>query len=187
MTDPSRDDGKPRPGEVALSWWRALQGRDESHPRPDRASLARLRRCRQPLDVIDVAAYYGLLRRHGVAASGREADRLAVVAAVLAHVREHRGDKKVARQIGPTAAEADDGVMSEARFRRLLRVQGDDELLRAMVRLVKMLKGEVNVADLADGILRWNESTRRRWAFAYFDAEGAAPAGAARPQSTSPN
>lgn len=169
MTDPEKNNSTPRHHPM-LSWWRVLHGADGA--RPDRAALTELRRCTDPMDAFFVPAFHRLLRRYPRANHGR----LAVAAIVLAHVKEHRDGSPVARRIGPTTVAADDAVVSEARFRRLLRAQGDDELLRAMVRLVKMLKGGVNAVDLANSILYWGDSVRIRWAFSYFNAEEAAPA-----------
>ncbi|MBM3518221.1 MAG: type I-E CRISPR-associated protein Cse2/CasB [Alphaproteobacteria bacterium] len=163
----------------ALAWW---QGWHE-----DRATMARLRRCQTAHETFMVPACHDLLRRHGLhggdltEAQARQAGRIGIAAIVLAHIRQHAPGERVARQIGSHGKKEPSDV-SEARFRRLLRTETNEELLRAMVRLVKKISGRTNVADLSDSIVFWGDRVRQRWAFDYFDAADAAPV----PRDTSP-
>ena len=152
-------------GDVARAWWEDLRPRDR---RPgDRAGLAELRRSADPLDLAFVPAF-GRLR---LALGAHEAGailRAARIAHVLAHVRDN-DSRPVARALGPQAD--GDAPMSEARFRRLLQAADDEDLIRRMVRAVKMLKQRANVADLAEALWFWNDRVRRDWAFRYLNAE----------------
>jgi CRISPR type I-E-associated protein CasB/Cse2 len=106
-----------------------------------------------------------LCRRLG--ADQRDLDRVALLAAVLAHVRTETFDV-VARQIGVQR----DGtaVMSDLRFRRLLQADTLDERLTGFRRLVALAGRRLNVADIATGLWHWDdERTRRRWIYAYHN------------------
>lgn len=175
-TEPSRPESV---GSVARFWWRGLNGLTKGHPNPDRAALAELRRCREPVDAVTVPAFHELWRRMRDAGQrfddGERADRLAAAAIVLAHVRSDKRGKRVARALGPARMGADreaedrTAVMRYSRFRRLLQVEEPAELAAAMRRAVTLLDRHAHVADLAESIVFWGEGVRRRWAFEYFD------------------
>ena len=157
------------PGPQAAAWWRELQPKHEDgKPRGgDRGALARLRRCATVMDAASEPATLALCRRLGVGEAGL--DRAALLAAVLAHVREERFDLTVPRQIGVQQ----DGttIVSDLRFRRLLQADTLDEQLIGFRRLVALAKRKLQVADLAAGLWHWgDEATRRHWIYAYHDA-----------------
>ncbi|MBF0169348.1 MAG: type I-E CRISPR-associated protein Cse2/CasB [Alphaproteobacteria bacterium] len=154
----------PDIGAQAYGWWRTLN--PENGP-INRGALARLRRADDPVELafIDEAAK---LSRRLQADTPEAMMKAARIAHLLAHVRDN-AFPKVARALGPQSGD-ESAVMSEARFRRLLQARDDEDLDRRLIRAVKMLKGTVNVADLANAVWWWNERTRRDWAFNYFNA-----------------
>lgn len=157
-----------RARDVAYDWWNGLQGGTGGH----RASLARMRRAHTAVQVIQEPAALRLVAR--LRPYGRDEDRAAVLAGVLAFVREDRGTR-IARALGRRSL--DDGQsarLSEGRFRRLMLADGD-ELLPQMRRLVQMAGGTANVRDLADAILHWGDGVRKDWTFEYYGAGWAAP------------
>ena len=80
-----------RIAESARDWWRELQPSDE-HGQPragDRAALARLRRAATPADAIAEEPTLMLFRRLGLQSENYpRLPRVAVMAMVLAHIRE---------------------------------------------------------------------------------------------------
>ena len=157
-------------GQAASSWWRDLQPQDDEGKsrRGDRGALARLRRCASVMDAASEPATFALCRK--LEATERDLARVALLAAVLAQVREHDGRLRVARQLGAQNRETP-AVMSDLRFRRLVQSDTDDEKLIGFRRLVALVGRKLNVADLADGVVNWEwEATRRRWIYAYHDA-----------------
>jgi len=155
--------------EGARRWWSGLRG-GEGGP-VDRAALAMLRRCRAPVDAWGVPAFHEL--RGALAAA--DPDRLAVLAIVLAHVKEDVPGGRVAALLGGVGEARP--RMTELRFRRLLLVRSEDEMIVVFARMVHLLGGRVPVRDLSRAILAWErDGIRQRWAFAYFDAADAAPA-----------
>src|SRR3954470_18086980 len=92
----SAAERQPTPYELApgttRAWWRVLQPSFEDgrpNPEGDRAALARLRRAGTLAEAMAEEATQDLYRRlgYGRAPPGRWLPRVAVVAAVLAHVR----------------------------------------------------------------------------------------------------
>ncbi len=169
-------------GDIARRWWHGLV-KDPARRGAARASLARLRRAGARTDAFLEPATSDLVRRLGVT-SPKQVDRAAAIAMVLAHVREDDATP-VARACGP-ADDSDSGKLKYNRFRRLLQAE-DDELVDQMRRLVHLLGGRVNVADLATSLLFWGDGTRRRWALAYYRADRepeSAAASAARPSTS---
>lgn len=175
MTDQSATDDQP-PSEMdrVYDWWRQTQA--------DRAAMARLRRCQSPLDALLVPATLSLLARLPHRQSGRSADRVVAMAAVLSHVRESEDHHRLARAIGRVSfGQKDSARLSEGRFRRLMQADTVSELQRAMTRLVRFMGGRANVRDLAETMLYWNDRTKRRWIFDYYAVGVATPSPAGRP------
>lgn len=162
------------PHARALGWWSGLQ--PEAPGGGDRAALARLRRCATVAEAMSEPASIALFRALGFGLPERFPDA-ALVAAVLAHVREHAPGPSFARAIGPQQAD-DDALVSGLRFRRLMQAETHDEQLIAFRRAVALAGDVANVTDLARGLLAFNdlkdserrEQTRTRWVFDYWNA-----------------
>lgn len=157
-------------GRIAYEWWRAFHPPDGRQSGSHRAAMARLRRAATPLDAMLEPETLRLMRR----LPHSRKDRVAILAGVLAWVRE-TDETRVARAIGRSALDDDQSALvSESRFRRLLQSQ-PDELLNSMRRLVRQMKGRANVADLAYAILYWGDPVKKKWIFDYYRVASAAP------------
>ena len=155
---------------IANEWWRELTSEESGRRGARRAALARLRRASTPLEILQEPEALRLIRR----LPHEKPDRVAILAGILAHVREP-DDQRVARAIGRSSLDDDKpALMSEARFRRLLQVPGD-ELLDAMRRLLRLTKGKANVDDLSFAVLRWGDRVKERWIFEYYRVYGSDP------------
>jgi CRISPR system Cascade subunit CasB len=163
-------------GEIARRWWTSLQPARERGYRGDPGALARLRRA----SLIDAMTEPVTVRLHRELGLARQCfSRAALVACVLAHVREDEPRRRVGRAAGPQSSGAT-GVLSALRFRRLLNMRDEEDCSIAFRRLVALLKDKVNIADLAESLLDWDDEEkgdrrRTRWAFDYYDAGFAAP------------
>ena len=163
MTDSAQHDASA----IAHDWWHRLIGKEGPNLGSRRAALARMRRAATPIEVMQESEALRLIQR-----LPRHPDRVAVLAGVLAFVRE-MDERSVARAIGRSSLDDEESaLMSEGRFRRLLQSQ-DNELMDAMRRLVRMAKGNLNVHDLSYAILNWGDGYRgdrvkRRWIFDYY-------------------
>lgn len=178
--------------KAAHSWWASLQPLKTESGRQlpgHRATLAKLRRASgDPLAAAVEPATIALYQKLNLASPGasREAKgeiltRVAVLASVLAHVREN-SSVKTGRALGPPpgARNGEDAAMSSLRLARLLAARGDDEIGTAFRRAVALLDNNANVGDLAWMILTWDrdelgDRTRTLFAFDYHDASDHAP------------
>jgi CRISPR system Cascade subunit CasB len=168
-----------RYAQAAGTWWRRLQP-DRPAKRPgDPATLARLRRAASSTQALAEAETLRLWQLLEV--EYRWLSRVGTVARVLAHVRTagepgRRGS--LVRALGPREFGKDETArLKRLRFERLLAMREEEDLARAMIRLVHLAGREtpIDVGDLAASILTWDEEvTRIAWAFAYHDP-GAAP------------
>ena len=160
MTDTKRRDA----ADIAAEWWRDLVS-EESGRRATRgarkAVLARLRRAATPIDVMQEPEALRLIRR-----LPRDPERAAILAGVLAFVREP-DSQPIARVVGPTSLDEDDGLLRRVRFRRLLQTPGN-ELMDPLRRLVRLTKRKANVRDLSSSVLYWGDSVKKRWIFDYY-------------------
>lgn len=174
MTETTRQSG----AEIAFDWWRRLNPLDGVQPGAHKAALARIRRAATPTEVLLEPEALRLVARLPFSP-----DRAAVLAGVLAHVRETE-ERSVASAIGRSALDDEQSAaMSEGRFRRLMQSR-DDELMEAMRRLVRLRKACVNVTNLSDAILNWGEPTKRKWIFDYYGVTIGARAGSAVPTAS---
>lgn len=161
---------RTRATNAAVAWWRGLQPNAETGAPGNRAALARLRRAATVLDVMAEPETIDLFRRTGATAYV-DLPAVALLAGVLAHVREDRHGQDVARLLGPERPDAPDtALMSPLRFRRLLEAVEPDERLAAFRRMVALADGRVPVFDLARSLLDWTEERRRRWIYNYWNA-----------------
>jgi CRISPR system Cascade subunit CasB len=148
---------KPDAKAIILAWWNDLQQR--------RGERAQLRRAHTLNDIIFTQAYQRLWQRLQ-GSDWRRADRLAIVAGVLAHVEIHDAARSFAAQLA-IPRDGSNPRYSGLRFRRLLQREAND-LLEPMIRAVKLIGKKANVNYLAVSLYWWNDKTRRQWAFGYY-------------------
>jgi CRISPR system Cascade subunit CasB len=176
-------DNSP-PSSPAREWWAAVCKPDAGDP----AARARLRRCRNTIDVLSIPEGIRLARMLGDMPRRGPDDfrfsRALDLARVLANVKEDRSTHPM-RDVGwptfPGARRDGEGerpALSEARFRRLLQTETGEELVTQFTRLVALMDGRANVAALSDAFRWWSHPegwVKRRWAFEYFNAANAMP------------
>jgi CRISPR system Cascade subunit CasB len=122
-------------------------------------------------------ATLALFRRCGAVGPG-DLPRVALAAAVLAHVRADEPGR-VARKIGPDDPDRPEtALLKPLRFRRLMEAATPDERLLAFRRLVGIAGGSLNITDLADALLAWSETRQQRWVYDYWNAGTPAQAAA---------
>ncbi len=161
---------KDREQKIVLQWWSETIG-DREAPAGLRAEL---RRARTLEEVVFVPPYHDL-RRRLAGTRWRSIDRIALVAGVLAWVREHDGGAAFAAQMAAPRAGATATAprVSPSRFRRLLRTGDDVEdlerLFEQVRRVVSLVDERANVTDLARSLYWWNAETRKRWALEYYE------------------
>jgi CRISPR system Cascade subunit CasB len=184
------DTTEPRAGKPTQSralkaaiWWAALQRTHPDgtpNPTADPGALARLRRSATPGEALAERATIALCRELGCRADDNIVESVAVLAIVLAHVREDRRGQKLGQCLGPNSENGDTPLLSELRLRRLLAARDGAELLRGFREVVALLGDRAPVLDLATLMLGWldderGERLRTRFLFDYHGASDAAP------------
>ncbi len=164
-------DECPSIGEVGVRWWRSNIDADTGRARKARAEL---RRADTPLAVLGVSAVHDLNRDlcdagHGLHHRADGPDRLALIAAVLAHVREPGA--AAARRFGA----GDPPSLSQIRFNALIRAEAPRDLIRPLTRALGIIGGSAGVRKLAEDLYWWDERTRTEWCFDYYGAADAKP------------
>jgi CRISPR system Cascade subunit CasB len=170
--------------DAARSWWRSLQPREVGGQMltGDRVAIARLKRASSVAEAMAEPETADLFLRLGFNRqfAAREWPRAAVIAAVLAHVKEP-GREKVARAIGtPRGGDGSTALITPQRLKRLLAARTPDEVLTGFRRTVAILGRTADVRDLAVQLLAWTDDergdlTRTRFAFDYHGAGQFAP------------
>lgn len=159
--------------EALLSWHRDITQRS-----PPRGRLlgqgAELRRASSLGEVALLAGFHSLrtrLREAGFALEPRAEPKLALVAALLAKVREHRpGAPSLATRLGSPVPKTERSVLSPLRFRQLLEREEAAELLRPLSTVIALLDAQLDVLELAEAAFGWGLERRKRWAYDYYDA-----------------
>ena len=138
-------------------WWHQQMG-DRDKPEA-RALSARIRRAVSDVDVAAEPKVHELANSHGLGM------RAIPLARILSEIREDGGGV-LAKRLGPGLKEP---VLSQPRFNRLIRSEGD-ALTMALRRVLPRIDRKCNVAVLARDFLHWNERTRIRWTFDYYNS-----------------
>jgi CRISPR system Cascade subunit CasB len=178
-----QDDRRPRWDQVARRWWATIQGKHEdTAPRrgSDRAALARLRRAATPVEALEEPTVFDLYKKLGFDRIDidRRLPRVAVVAAVLAHIKEDAtlAESGFRRRFAEILGQGERPLMSELRFKRLLAATEDQVLMTSFRRAVALAACKnIDVGDVAASLLDWSDRRRMRWAFDYYGAAIAAP------------
>src|SRR5262245_38762838 len=180
-----REQRWSREAAAARAWWASLTPQPAQNggiASGDRAALARLRRAASIIEAVAEPATADLYRRVGLAKSEQGAQRTALVAAVLAHVRKD-DPTPIANAIGSRRGDNDTAaLLTPLRFKRLVAAREADELLIAFRRVVSILGDQASVRDLARLLLGFTDPderqaniSRTRFAFDYHGAGQYAP------------
>ena len=149
--------GSPE-SKALLDWWRGLEN--------NRGDRAVLRRCRSLTEVVFVPSYHRL-RQELLRLGNVDSDGLAITAGLAAHVKVINAEHTLAKQMALPKAGGTARV-SGLRFRRLLKIEGREDMYHAMIRIVALLGGALNLISLAESVYWWNDLTRKNWAFDYY-------------------
>jgi len=144
--------------KAIMVWWQDLNA--------NRGDRAELRRCSTLAEVAFSPAFHRLrfaLMKFGWV----NADALALVAGLAARVKSDIPGNTLAAQMA-TGKPDGSARVSGLRFRRLLKVKGQEELYGAMIRILALLSGGINLQSLAESVYYWNDRTRKKWAFEYY-------------------
>lgn len=147
-----------RTEKIIAGWWQDHLGARESSA--GRGLAARLRRASSPVDVAAEPAVHLLAQRLG------RREQVIPVARALAEIRGE-ANQTLARRLGPGLK---DPAVSNARFERLIRSEGD-ALVTALRRVLSMGDRRCNVGRLGADLLYWNDRTRIRWTFDYYHTD----------------
>ena len=142
--------------ELVLFWWKSLD--------KDSGGRARLRRARGLTEIAFIEAYHRLYEQVNNVDGGIDKEKIAIIAGLCTHVKENRRGK-IAEQM---AEGGDKPRVSKLRFRRILAISDREKLFHAMIRIIQMLGGSVDICDLSKVVYFWNENTKKQLAFDYY-------------------
>lgn len=150
--------------DVLSHWWRGLE--------KDRGGRAALRRAKSLDGVFATSSFHqdllAPLREAGWEPTDGQLDGLAAVAGILAHVETDLPAGSFATIMARPGREGADAAVSDLRFRRLLAVEGAEELLPALIRMVRLAGEKANIRELAGAVLSWGDQRRKAWALDYY-------------------
>lgn len=149
--------------EILFSWWKNLDSN-----RKDRASL---RHCHGIGEVAFSSSFHNLKTSLQKEEFYVDNEGLATVAGVLSHVSDLDSTGSFASQMAAPGKEGSSSRVSELRFKRLITISSRADMYQPMIRAVKLLKGSVNIFDLANGCYWWNDYTKKPWAERYYSAQ----------------
>lgn len=147
--------------DAIYEWWFGLKD--------DRGAVARLRRAGDLTTILMEPETLKLARR--LKKRPDELEGVAVLAAVLAEVRDDAPHLRVAKAMGSPEGQP---CCSALRFRRLLEAPPGEAQLTAFRRALAQLGRSANVRDLAESLLDWNDRRRQRWLYDYYHTENPA-------------
>lgn len=149
-------------GQPLQTWWERLN-------KEDRSGRAILRRC-ATLDEVAMSAPYQRFYRSMLAhgwfpnASEGQRDKLAAIAGLLAHV-ETEDARRLPDLMSPMGE--DKPLVSELRFRALLKIDTTDELFAGLRRVLPLISHKASLSMLAWDVYRWGDVIKKEWAYSY--------------------
>lgn len=157
-------------GGEGHEWWKALHRSNQDEGPSRRGDRADLTRCRT-LDQLFLTASYHRLR---IAARSAELpvrdDSLALVAGILAEVRESAGSREgFGKRMASHAKNSERAVVSGLRFRRLIQIEDAEELYPRLRRIIRLCDRTASVGPLAADLAYWGSITRKNWALQYYE------------------
>lgn len=135
----------------------------------DRGARAMLRRCAS-LDEAVLSPAYQRFYRYMLAcgwpenAASWQNDRLAVIAVLAAMVKSDDARDLPYRM---SEQEGERPLLSELRFRALLKIDDTEELLTGLRRALPLIEYKTNLLRLANDVYWWGETKKKKWAYAY--------------------
>jgi CRISPR system Cascade subunit CasB len=148
------------PKEI-FQWWAGLQPSQADN----RATLAKLRHAGTVSQLCLLPETMAFCRK--LDAKRGDLENLALLAGVLAMVREHRSET-FAAQLGTPREQP---KLSPLRFQRLIEAQTRDDQLVAFRRAVLQNGRAGNIHDLASSLLDWDDARRQRWVYDYYQSK----------------
>ncbi|NMM36355.1 MAG: type I-E CRISPR-associated protein Cse2/CasB [Glaciimonas sp.] len=154
-------------GKMLHQWWHGLE--------EDRASRAILRRC-ATLDAVTLSPAYQRFYRYMLAcncwsvdAAPWQNDKLAAIAGLLAHIKT---EDTQSLPVSMWNAKEEKLLVSELRFRDLLKVQETDDLFVSLRRILPLLDYKANIFGLAHDVYNWGNphpkfNIPKQWAYSY--------------------
>lgn len=148
-------------GKGLLAWHAKLDN--------DRGTRAMLRRCAS-LDEAVLSPAYHRFYRYMLAcgwpedAADWQNDKLAAIGVLAAMVKEDDGKDLPYRM---SEQEGERPLLSELRFRALLKIDTTDDLLSGLRRALPLIACRTSLLRLADDVYWWGDVRKKKWAYAY--------------------
>lgn len=168
-----------KPEQMIYEWWEHYSSESEQGEASRKGEFANLRRCKNLEEILFTPQYQYLYRKvnkakwvNGSACNNKEA--IALLAGVLAYIKEdvksEKNEKKhVAEHFARVQEGGDKPIVSEARFMRLMKIKTHTELFTEIVRIIRLAGDSAPLNDLITSLYWWNDKTRQKWTFEYFD------------------
>ena len=167
---------------AARNWWQRTCSMEKGSPEV----RAKLRRCHGRVDaaMIPQALMLGkmLVSNDHTDVNGERFGTALDLARVLAHVKtdDERMPMRVAgwEKFPTGSGEEKRPILSELRFKRLLQATHGEARVDGFIRLLAIMDGKANVAEITDAFRGWSHPDgykQKKWAFAYYNAANYAP------------
>lgn len=149
-------------GKPLQTWWERLNT-------DDRSGRAILRRCAS-LDEVAMSAPYQRFYRSMLTcgwspnAGDGQRDKLAAIAGLLAHVKTDDA-RRLPDLMSPLGE--DKPLVSELRFRALLKMDTTDDLFAGLRRVLPLINHKASLSLLAWDVYRWGDGVKKEWAYSY--------------------
>lgn len=158
-------------GKGLLTWHAKLKN--------DRGTRAMLRRCSTVDEAVLSPAYQHFYRYMLGCGWPEEAenwqnDKLAAIAVLTAIVKSYDAgaddvmdDYERNLPYRMSEKNVDRPLVSELRFRALLKIDNTDDLLSGLRRAMPLIKAKTSLLHLASDVYWWGDKTKKEWAYAY--------------------
>lgn len=151
-------------------WWAELHRSNQEKGVSRRGDRAELKRCRTIDEIYLVPGFHRLRYQVRDANLPISDERLALVAGVLAEVREKAGDESFGKRMAKRADGSDRAQVSGLRFRRLIQLEEPNDLYARLRRTIRLCDRRTSIGRLAADVAYWGPKTKRNWANDYYQS-----------------
>ena len=147
--------------ESMINWWEGLK--------QNKGDRAELRRCKDLKEIQQASSFqriYWKMMKLAGEENNPSKEQMAIIIGLAAHIEGNDDSECFGHQI---SRGAESPILSELRFRKLLRINDRQGLFRFLIQVIRILDKRVNLLDLQEISYFWGEDRKTKLSYKYYE------------------